>query len=102
MLSDLNHSMFATRLSEVFEVTIDVGTTIPFELLEATLLPAQSKRPAALGSRAPFSLLFRAPRGTQIPQRIYELHHAALGTFGIFLVPIGPDQTGPRYEAVFN
>jgi hypothetical protein len=102
MLPELNHALFAARVGAAFEATIHPAFTVTLELVEATLLPAQPNRPAALGARAPFSLVFRAPRGTDIPQRTYELRHSELGTFQIFLVPIGPDETGPRYEAVFN
>jgi hypothetical protein len=102
MLAELNHALFASRVGATFEATINPAFTVTLELVEATLLPVQPNRPAALGARAPFSLVFRAPRGTDIPQRTYELRHPEIGAFGIFLVPIGPDETGPRYEAVFN
>ena len=35
------------------------------------------------------------------PQRIYRLRHDRLGAFEVFLVPIGPDAVGMRFEAVF-
>jgi hypothetical protein len=75
---------------------------VRFELIEARLLGGQSPRPAALARREPFALTFRAPRGTSWPQRIYRIAHPDLGAFEIFLVPIGPDDQGPRYEAIFN
>lgn len=49
-----------------------------------------------------FSLLFRGPGGRPLPQRIYGLRHAVLGTFSIFIVPVGRDAQGVLYEAVFN
>jgi hypothetical protein len=30
------------------------------------------------------------------------MEHAAIGTFELFLVPIGPDREGMRYEAIFT
>jgi hypothetical protein len=102
MPAELNHALFASRVGAAFEATINPALTVTLELVEATLLPAQPNRPAALGARPPFSLLFRAPREAVLPQRTYELRHPEMGAFGIFLVPIGPDETGPRYEAVFN
>ena len=45
--------------------------------------------------------LFRGPMTPLLPQRIYPLEHAQLGVFELFLVPIGPDQHGMCYEAVF-
>jgi hypothetical protein len=52
--------------------------------------------------RAPFTLLFRGPKSPLLSQRIYALVHEALGRLEIFLVPLGPDPEGMRYEAVFN
>ena len=37
-----------------------------------------------------------------LAQGIYQLEHAQFGTFGIFLVPVGRDQQGIEYEALFN
>lgn len=50
----------------------------------------------------PFSAYFRGPRSPVLPQQIYPMKHDRLGTVELFLVPIGPDAHGMRYEAVFN
>ena len=50
----------------------------------------------------PFSVHFRGHRQSYLPQAIYRLEHERMGTMDIFLVPIGPDEKGMRYEAVFN
>lgn len=55
------------------------------------------------GARRPFSLWFTHPRrDAYLPQRVYRLEHPDLGTLEIFLVPLGPDAGGMRYEAVFS
>ena len=46
--------------------------------------------------------MFRGGGDVALPQRTYRMEHAEIGTFEIFLVPIGPDEKGLRYEAVFN
>lgn len=102
MLDELTHSLFAPRIGAKFDARISSTASVTLELIEVALLPPQPNRPASLPQRAPFSLVFRAPRGTQAPQQIFELRHPDLGAFAIFMVPIGPDETGPRYEAVFN
>jgi hypothetical protein len=38
----------------------------------------------------------------QVPQAIYAMRHPTLGALDVFLVPIGPDAVGMRYQAVFN
>ena len=71
---------------------------VALELVEARALPGRH-RP---GARESFALLFRGPRELLLPQRVHPLRHEALGRHGIFLVPIGPDERGHRYEAIFN
>jgi hypothetical protein len=56
---------------------------------------------AAPAPRQPFSLLFRGPAESVLPQATYPLQHAQLGTLAIFLVPISRGADGVRYEAVF-
>jgi hypothetical protein len=49
-----------------------------------------------------FSLIFTAPRGPWLPQSIYPMQHAAMGSMGIFLVPVGPVGEANLYQAVFT
>ena len=71
------------------------------ELVEVADLGAEGAA-AAPSRRRPFSLIFRAPGGVYLPQRIYALEHPTLGRLMLFLVPLGPDQGGMRYQAVFS
>ena len=48
-----------------------------------------------------FRLHFHAPRESLLPQAMYHFRHTDLGSFDIFIVPLGPDDVGMRYEAVF-
>jgi hypothetical protein len=52
--------------------------------------------------RSPFSLIFRGGPSPLLPQRIYRVEHETPGALDIFLVPLGPDEVGQRYEAVFT
>ena len=56
----------------------------------------------APGRRDPYSLVFRGPASPILPQRIYRLRHEHMGDLELFLVPIGPDGEGMRYEAIFT
>jgi hypothetical protein len=58
--------------------------------------------PEDTGRRRPFSIVFRTAMEPILEQRTYEVEHQDLGLFALFLVPIGPDDEGMRYEAVFN
>ena len=100
MIENLSLATFLPCIGNTFRIQAG-GQTVALELIEAAALPP-GIRPPTLARREPFSLVFRAPAGFNAPQSIYELHHDRLGPFGVFLVPIGPDATGPRYEAIFN
>lgn len=96
MLDTLTHESFAPHVGSPFEVRLP-ERTIRFELLE--VLPGKDEAP---GRRRSFSLFFRGPRELYVPQQIVPLEHVALGKLEIFLVPVGLDAEGYRYEAVFN
>lgn len=49
-----------------------------------------------------FSLVFRGTTELPLEQGICSVDHPTLGSLSIFIVPIGPDAHGLRYEAVFN
>jgi len=72
-------------------------------LIAATRLGGDSDgQSTPSGRRQPFSIVFRGPRQILLPQRIYRMEHGAIGAFELFLVPIGPDQEGMLYEAIFT
>ncbi|HVP29420.1 MAG TPA: hypothetical protein VMW35_09700 [Myxococcota bacterium] len=96
-LAHLGLDDFARCVGERFRVAVP-GAELELELLRADPIPARDRGPRL---RQPFSLVFLSPEDRVLPQRIYRLEHAALGALEIFLVPIGRDERGVRYEAVF-
>jgi hypothetical protein len=102
VLSQLTVTRCAAYVGEPFHVVFDDGTRVALELIAATPYIGQETEEASAGrGRIPFSLVFRGPRTGILPQRTYRIAHAALGEFPLFLVPIGPDSAGMRYEAAF-
>ncbi|WP_049622060.1 DUF6916 family protein [Frateuria defendens] len=91
---------FAGHVNETFDVALDQDGGSVFTLVEARPLPVQRAVPGMV--RAPFSLLFRHESAILFPQKIYQMKHAALGEFGIFLVPVARDRDGFIYQALFN
>jgi hypothetical protein len=89
---------FEPLLHQRFTLSVDEKTSFEVELIEVRALP----RSGAVPAREPFSLTFRGPREFCVPQRVYTLRNEALGKQDIFLVPIGPDDVGHRYQAIFN
>lgn len=69
-------------------------------VVACTLIEARALAPAGYGVD-PFSLIFRTAPGAPLPQRTYRVEHDEIGVHDIFLVPIGPDRDGMRYEAIF-
>ncbi len=96
MLAELTHEDFARRLNDRFRLHTD---TTSHELRLFQVKPLGVGMP---GGRQPFSLLFRAPPDALFPQMIYRIEHDRMGALDLFLVPIGPDQHGMVYEALFN
>jgi hypothetical protein len=84
-------------------VAIHYGGEAPLaaELAQVTDLGPVPERPGA-PARAPFAIILRGPYRPVLPQRIYRVEHQALGALEIFFVPVGPDQQGMCYEAIFN
>ncbi|RDS81753.1 hypothetical protein DWU98_10690 [Dyella monticola] len=89
---------FASHINETFTVDLGAGDS-PFVLIEARPLPAPGFQSTM---RAPFSLFFHHASAILFPQRIYQMESPALGSFGIFLVPVARNQDGFVYQAVFN
>ena len=102
MLDRFTLGTFSPLLGETFSLYADGAHALPLELVEATDLQSSGRAPAADGRRAPFSLVFRGPHTPVAPQRIYPLEHPSIGRAELFLVPIGPDGQGMRYEAIFT
>jgi hypothetical protein len=99
MLDTFTIETFTPRVGEAFRIVVDEQLQIETQLSEVHPWgPGAAKnRP-----RAPFSLVFHADPRTVVPQQIYRVEHDAMGAFELFLAPIGPDENGMRYEAVFT
>ncbi len=49
-----------------------------------------------------FSVVLCGPGDAFLMQRTYSMAHDRLGALDLFIVPIGKDENGYAYEAVFN
>jgi hypothetical protein len=94
-LDALTAATFAPLSGDRFRIEPGEAPGFEVELIEV-------KEGIASASRTQFSLLFRGGPDPPLPQRIYRVEHAELGSLDIFLVPLGPDNVGQRYEAVFT
>ena len=97
MLQDLTPASFEAHLGTPFRIHYGGES-----LLEAVLYEVKRHEQHPGPRTEPFSVHFRSALRPSLPQSIYRMEHDAMGTMEIFLVPIGPDAQGMRYEAVFN
>lgn len=98
MLESLTRESFLDHVGTTFQVRAG-ERTLDFKLVEVkALATAQGEE----RRRQPFSLFFLGPRDVLVHQQTVSFEHAALGRLGIFLVPVGREAEGYRYEAVFG
>ena len=87
---------FEPRLHDRFRLTADGTPPFDVELIDVS----EGASPGT--GRPQFSLVFRGGPTPPLPQRIYRIEHGEMGPLDLFLVPLGPDSKGQRYEAVFT
>ncbi len=92
---DLTSEGLRQQLNSKFLMRRADAEPLELELVSVTDLPSAP-------GQEQFSVIFRAPHNAPQAQGVYELEHAQMGTFGIFLVPVARDQQGLQYEAFFN
>ena len=95
MSHELYHTDFAGCLNDRFQVVGEHAAPFDLELIQV------SEEKVAQKQRI-FSVMFRGPTDKFMPQRTYQLKHHRLGVREIFLVPVGQDEKGFQYQAVFN
>ncbi len=100
-LAQLTHADFEPHVSTPFTIHYNAADELEVQLASVRAHGQQSESEPA-GQRRPFSLLFQSTIQQYLPQGTYRIAHAALGELHLFIVPIGPNATGMRYEAVFT
>ncbi|MDT7778810.1 MAG: hypothetical protein QOC99_1322 [Acidobacteriota bacterium] len=90
---------FTPQLQTKFRIRFGDERVVELELEEVTAFPPLTD---SRGEVERFSLYFYGPSDTYLPQMIYHLEHERMGEMDIFLVPVGRDERGFRYEAVFS
>jgi len=98
VLATLTHEQFARCRNQMFRLQLGAAI-LDLELIHADALGTPQ---GSAGQRRPFSLVFRGPREPVLGQRTYTLEHPQMHVLDLFLVPIGPDRNGMRYEAIFT
>jgi hypothetical protein len=95
MLEDLTRDAFAENLNTTFTVHLGEIGVVDINLVEVSEL-------RAVGRQRMYSLFFLGPLEQPLQQQVYKMEHDRLGVFDLFIVPVGREPDGMRYEAVFN
>ena|SRR5687767_6791618 len=99
MATSLTEEAFSKHVNTPFR--LNLGPEAPVEL-ELVQVKGYMKNPGDQDGMERFSVFFKGPGKPFLAQRTYSLSHDGMGDLDLFLVPIGPDGEGFRYEAVFN
>ena len=91
----LEHEDFSKNLNSTFTIRLSESETIESELTEVSELLVSPRQER-------FSIVFRTANEFSLGQGMRALEHEVMGQFDLFLVPVGRDEGGAYYEAVFN
>jgi hypothetical protein len=94
----LTEENFALHLNTKFFITLNEKRV---ELDLAEVKGYRSEQEEQQGMER-FSIYFNGPSEPMLPQGLYSMDHELIGSFEIFIVPLGRRETSARYEAVFN
>ena len=96
-LHTVTASDFEPLLNETFLIQFSGETAINSTLVDVSQFNGYSTL-----ERKPFSITFKTHQQVNFPQSIYIVNHPVKGELQIFLVPIGFEGNGMKYEAVFS
>lgn len=102
-LSEMTLEAAQPLLGTLFQLALEDGSTLEMKLIDAAPfeLPRRPARGSRQPKRAPFALYFLGPREPILPQRMYDFRSESVDFEGLFVVPVGRDEEGTEYEAVF-
>lgn len=99
-MSDMQtEAEFTKNLNTKFRLLVDAPQPIELTLVEVAPRKVEPHEEAGMER---FSAIFMGPREILLPQQMYRVTHPDMGEFDIFLVPLGQEPEGFRYEAVYN
>jgi hypothetical protein len=94
MVENFVKETFEPLLNTTFRVSLGAQKAPDLELIEVSDLKIKNPKN--------FSLIFRGPNNVYLPQQSYTFEHDALGAFELFITPVGRDEEGTYFEAIFN
>lgn len=99
MDATLTEKEFSKFVNTKFRAKVDADKEVPLELIE---VKGYTSTHAEQQGMERFSIFFVGPEDQPLQQTVYAFAHDEMGEFDLFLVPLTPNESGRRYEAVFN
>lgn len=90
---------FRQHLNTPFRLQVNAPKPIDLTLVGVESRPSDATEEQGMER---FSVVFLGSPEFLLPQNTYRLVHPEMGEFDIFLVAIGKETDGYRYEAVYN
>ena len=90
---------YAKHVNTNFRVELESPRPIEVKLIAVTPRAIEPNEEAGMER---FSVVFAGPTDVFLPQNLYRMTRPDMGEFEIFLVPLGQEADGFRYEAVYN
>ncbi len=94
-MSTPSFDQFVSAVTSSFVMTVPSAPPV-----EVVLTEVSDRR--VIGDTENFSIVFAGPSDSPFEQGVVELTHGSIGSFEVFLVPIGRTAESISYEAVFN
>jgi hypothetical protein len=89
----LRLATYRPLVGDTFRIRRPGARPLSVKLVSAEPLPGEGET---------FSLIFRGHRGAKLDQSTYTFEHARLGSYPLFLVPVGPGVRGQDLQVIVN
>jgi hypothetical protein len=90
---------FKQHLNTPFRLQVNAPKPIDLTLVGVESRPSEATEEQGMER---FSVFFSGSPEFLLPQSMYRLAHPQMGEFDVFLVAVGQEADGYRYEAVYN
>lgn len=102
MIKDCFLEQFTPYVNDTFEIVLGSDKSVKASLIKAAPVGTPDKIGSGLVGTPVFSLVFRVPNNSKLANQMFDIKHAVLGTLPLFLVEIGWDTQGVKYETIFT
>jgi hypothetical protein len=95
LLHRLTSGAFAESLNTTFQIHVSALNVQELELIKVS-------KTKVSGMAESFDVVFLGRKDKPFEQGAYLIEHSRMGSFPVFVVPVGNSPKGVRYQAVFS